>query len=179
MFKVSAFVPAAVAAIALLAAAGPAAAHVDSSAFMTPEPASQQPTAQEMKANLARAEALNRRYHLGAYATSGVSPFRAQGEALNARYGNAWTKMPAQKFKTLVTTFGNDVTLYTPQQLRALVAHGGSSVAATSSDGFSWRDAGIGTLGAIGILLTACIGIAVYLRSRRPQRPLEGAHSAV
>ena len=184
MFKPSAFVATAAAVLALLATAGTAAAHVDSSQWMAAQPATQQqPTAQESQANLVRGDALNRRYHLGAYATSGIAgagqAFQAQGQALNARYGNAWTRMSSSEFGTLVRTFGNDITRFTPQQLRTFVAHGESRVAATSSNGFDWRDAGIGTLGGIVILLGLCAAIAVYLRSHRPQPSLEGAHSAV
>jgi hypothetical protein len=135
-------------------------------------------TAQEVKANLARAQALNRKYHLGAYASAGQGS-QALGEALNARYGNAWTRMSSTKFTTLVKTFGNDITLLTPRQLRTLVAAGGARVTGPSDNGFDWGDAGIGTLGAVAILLGLGAVIAVYVRSHRPQPKLEGAHSAV
>ena len=178
MFKRSVFLV--TAAMVALAAAGSAAAMVRVDAGPAPTVATgTQPTAQETKANLARAEYLNQKYHLGAYAASGQT-FQALGEALNARYGNAWTRMSSTKFSTLVKTFGNDITLLTPQQLRTLVACWGTRVAEPSSsgNGFDWGDAGIGTLGAVAILLGLGAVIAVYVRSHRPQPKFEGAHSA-
>jgi hypothetical protein len=152
MIKRSALVAAAAAMLALLAVAGPASGMVRDDGYGTTAvgPA----PAQATKGELIRAAALDR------------------------RYGNAWTRMSSGQFVALVKMFGNDVTTrYTPQQLRALVIRG--ETASASSDGFDWRDAGIGTLGAIGIVLGACAVIAVYVRSRRPHPALESAHGAV
>ena len=156
MFKRTALAATAVAVLALLAAAGSAfgMAFVDPGATgLTPaEPAA---ASQPSQGDLIRAAALDR------------------------RYGNAWTRVSSGQFVALVKMFGNDVTTrYTPQQLRALVIRGDQGTAATN-DGFDWGDAGIGTLGAIVILLGGCAAIAVYVRSRRPHSALESAPGAV
>jgi len=98
--------------------------------------------------------------------------------ALDRKYGNAWTRLSSGEFVALVKMFGNDVTTkYTPQELRDIVDRGNTGNAA--SDGFDWGDAGIGTLGAIGIVLGACAGIVLIVRSRRSHPALGRAHSAV
>jgi hypothetical protein len=133
-------------------------------------------TAQEWKALLVRSEALNRQYHLGVYADNSASAQRAsrlRGEALNARYGNAWTRLSPQQFRTVIALFGPGVTQFSPKELRAYFASGkaqrtiGHEVSTTSSGGFAWGDAGIGALAAIGAVLVAA---AVALARRRTSR---------
>jgi hypothetical protein len=75
-----------------------------------------------------------------------------RGKALNAKYGNEWTRMPAQQFTALVNMFGTDVTQLSPQQLRTLVAQRGTP---SSSDSFGWGSAGIGAAAALGLALVA------------------------
>jgi hypothetical protein len=57
-----------------------------------------------------------------------AGPSRAdevRAAALNSRFGNAWTRVSAAEFKTLVSTFGAEVTAtMTPQQARAELARG-------------------------------------------------------
>jgi len=164
------------AALAALAVAGPAAAHVDAGGGPAVTP-----TTQALQADIVRGEALNRKYHLGAYASPAGAAAQAErdrGYALNARYGNAWTRMPSQQFSALVDVFGGDVTRYSPAELRRFVADGATGGTSTGSNGFEWRDATIGGAGAIGIVLLGSV-LVLYARSRRPRPTLRGAHTAV
>lgn len=57
-----------------------------------------------------------------------VGPSRAdevRAAALNSRYGNVWTRVSPAVFRTLVSSFGAEVTVtMTPQQARAELARG-------------------------------------------------------
>jgi hypothetical protein len=62
---------------------------------------------------IARSNALNEQYHLGRYASPTLS------EALNARYGNQWTRLSTAQFKSIVQRYGSDATTLPLQQLTA------------------------------------------------------------
>lgn len=198
MKKSSAFVAIAASIVVVFALAGPASAdpqslevlehptHLGKYADIPPGYA-----AQQWKADLVRAQALNKQYGLGAYAlrrsagyltyggsteSTGKAPVlpgyltysgstemptvdaaELRGKALNKAYGNAWTRMSAQEFAALVNLFGNDVTQYSPQQLKTFVVQGerGATDAPPAGSGFGWSDAGIGAAAALGLLLIA------------------------
>jgi hypothetical protein len=104
-----------------------------------------------------------------------------RGEALNQLYGNAWTRLSAAEFKTLVAAFGANVTsTMTPQQARTELARGqglnrlakqyttaAEPVSAVSGNGFNWGDAGIGVAAAIGSMLLAAAGVIGLRRRHR------------
>jgi hypothetical protein len=140
-----------VAAVGLLALAGTAAGQTDQ-----PPPGV---TPQQYEAELARGEALNKRYHLGSYspaAQAGPKPAGmttqqwqaelARGDALNRLYGlGAYAEGRAAS---------------------AAGAQEPARVVTVASDGFDWGSAGIGAGAAIGIGLLAT-GMVVGLRQTR------------
>lgn len=92
----------------------------------------------------------------------------SRSEALNARYGNAVTRLSPQQFKSLYEAGGDRLA---PQELVALVARSEAlnnryGLGATSSPGietakpvvspgatFDWADFGIGAAAMLGLLL--------------------------
>jgi hypothetical protein len=94
---------------------------------------------------------------------------------MNAKYGNAWTKMSSSQFRALVRFFGNDVTRYSPKQLKTFIVNGeqGATPSAPSSNGFDFRDFGIGIAAAIAAMLAVEV-----IRRGRHTPALEGAHGA-
>ena len=100
----------------------------------------------------------------------------ADGQALDARYGDAVTKLTPKQFAGLYLAGGSKLT---PQALNALVARseamnraarstGDGTVVTSSSGSFAWDDFGIGAAAAIGlILLAGGIGLATRF-GRRP-----------
>src|SRR6266542_2606891 len=97
-----------------------------------------------------------------------------RGEALNARYGNAWTRLTPDQFRTVIRLFGPSVTQFSPQALRTYFARGNAgetighaaATASTASGGFAWGDAGIGALAAVGVMLVSAAGATAHRRSR-------------
>jgi hypothetical protein len=62
-------------------------------------------SASEPDAGLAaRSDALNKHYGLGRYASPTL------GEALNARYGNEWTRLSTAQFVSIVERHGSEAT---------------------------------------------------------------------
>lgn len=96
----------------------------------------------------------------------------AQGQALNARYGNAVTKLSPQQFIELYNAGGSKLS---PEALNALLVRSQAMnkaasetslpriTTSTSSTGsFAWGEFGIGVAATIGmILLLGGIGVAV------------------
>ena len=94
----------------------------------------------------------------------------SRSEALNARYGNAVTRLSSQQFKSLYEAGGDRLA---PQELVALVARSEAlnsryGLGATSGPGvgtekpvvspgatFDWADFGIGAAAMLGLLLLA------------------------
>jgi hypothetical protein len=120
-------------------------------------------SAQQSAGDLARGDALNKRYHLGKYtpaAQAGPKPAGmtkrqwqaevARGDALNRRYG-----LGAYADST------GTPAVNTPAPPR---------VVAVASDGFDWGSAGIGAGAAIGIGLLAG-GMVMGLRHARRAHP--------
>lgn len=110
-------------------------------------------------ADLARGDALNKRYHLGQYspaAQAGPKPAAmtaqqwqaelARSDALNERYG-------------LGVYADSDGT-------SAVTASARQPVVSVASDGFDWSSAGIGAGATIGLVLLAA-GMAVAVRQSR------------
>jgi hypothetical protein len=107
---------------------------------------------------------MNERYHLGTYMSDASIAAELRGEAMNAKYGNAWTKMPTAQYVALVRVFGNNITQHSPAQLKAFLANGEqSTLARPSTPGFDWRDFGIG----IGAALAAMLAVLGGRRIRR------------
>jgi hypothetical protein len=120
-------------------------------------------SAQQSAGDLARGDALNKRYHLGKYspaAQAGPKPAGittqqwqaelARGDALNRRYGLG-----------AYADSGGTPAVTTPAPPR---------VVAVASDGFDWGSAGIGAGAAIGIGLLAG-GMVMGLRHARRAHP--------
>jgi hypothetical protein len=120
-------------------------------------------SAQQYQADLARGEALNKRYHLGEYspgALAGPKPGGmttqqwqaelARADALNRRYG-----------------LGSYVETDDASAAGTFVA---PRVVSVTSDGFDWGAAGIGAGAAFGLALLAS-GTAVVLRQTRRSQP--------
>jgi hypothetical protein len=120
-------------------------------------------SAQQSAADVARGDALNKRYHLGKYspaALAGPKPAAlttqqwqaelARGDALNERYGlGAY----ADSGDT------SAVTRSAPQR-----------VVSVAAGGFDWGAAGIGAGAAFGLALLLATGMVVIVRqTRRPQ----------
>ena len=117
---------------------------------------------QQSAGDLARGDALNKRYHLGKYspaAQAGPKPDGmttqqwqaelARGDALNRRYGlGAYAET------------GDNPAVTTPTPPR---------VVSVASDGFDWGAAGIGAGGAIGLALLASGMVLVVRQTRRSQ----------
>jgi hypothetical protein len=61
----------------------------------------------------ARSDALNKHYRLGQYASPTL------GEALNARYGNEWTKLSTAQFVSIVERYGSEATTLPLKRLLA------------------------------------------------------------
>lgn len=112
-------------------------------------------TPAEQRAETLRSEALNQKYHLGAYTTS-VSPaeYRAlmlRSEALNQRYGLSGAGL-------LTLERGTTERFAADNPTRGdLVA---STPSVTSSSTFQWGDAGIGAGVLLGIV--ALIGAGLF-----------------
>jgi hypothetical protein len=130
-------------------------------------------TQQEYAALMARSEALDQQYGLGRYAVS------SRDEALNARYGNAWTRLSPAEFKTIVDLFGAEATTMPLEQLQASVARGlalerqagtARATRVNRSGGFDWGDSGIGAAATFGVALLA---LAVVIALRRRGGPVE------
>ena len=138
-------------AAAMLALAGSAVAHTG----QQPQSVSAQPSA----GDVARGDALNKRYHLGKYspaALAGPKPAAlttqqwqaelARGDALNERYG-----LGAYADSSDISA----VTASAPQR-----------VVSVAAGGFDWGAAGIGAGAAIGLALVAT-GMMVIVRQNR------------
>jgi hypothetical protein len=142
------------AAAALLALAGSAVAQTG-----------QQPqsvSAQQSAGDVARGDALNKRYHLGKYspaALAGPKPAAlttqqwqaelARGDALNERYG-----LGAYSDSDDISA----VTTSAPQR-----------VVSVAAGGFDWGAAGIGAGAAIGLALLATGMVVIVRQTRRSQ----------
>ena len=142
------------AAAAMLALAGSAVAQ-----------SGQQPqsvSAQQSAGDVARGDALNKRYHLGTYspaAQAGPKPAAlttqqwqaelARGDALNERYG-----LGAYADSGDISA----VTTSAPQR-----------VVAVAASGFDWGAAGIGAGAAIGLALLATGMVVIVRQTRRSQ----------
>jgi hypothetical protein len=124
-------------------------------------------TAQQLKAVQARAQAMDRYYHLGAFSPAALArqAEERRGQAMD-RYYHLGTSSQ------------------TPQQLKADRAraeatdrfyHLGSYAVIESSSSFRWSDAGIGAGAMLGTILVAG-GLAVTLR-RRGGGKLSAPHS--
>jgi len=105
----------------------------------------------------------------------------AQGQALNARYGNAVTRLSSEQFNGLYNAGGSKLT---PEALNALVVRGealnklsrqttpmspppASPPTIASQSSFAWDDFGIGMAAAFGlILLTGGLAVAVRTGTR-------------
>jgi hypothetical protein len=119
-------------------------------------------SAQQSAGDVARGDALNKRYHLGKYspaALAGPKPAAlttqqwqaelARGDALNERYGlGAY----ADSGDT------SAVTMSAPQPVISVAA-----------DGFDWGAAGIGAGAAIGLALLATGMVVIVRETRRSQ----------
>jgi hypothetical protein len=116
-------------------------------------------TAQQYKAELARGEALNKRYHLGTYSLAAQSGPRPAGmttqqwqaeliraDALNRRYG-----------------LGG----YAGTLDASAVNTSAAAPAATASPNFDWSSAGIGAGAAVGLGLLASGMLVAVRHSRR------------
>ncbi len=102
-----------------------------------------------------------------------------RGAALNARYGNAVTRLSAAEFAAV---YRNGGWRLQPEELAALVARsqGMNRLAATGvfaapvtpagGDGFDWGDFGIGAGGMFGVVLLAAGLLARYGRTPRSMR---------
>jgi hypothetical protein len=100
----------------------------------------------------------------------------AQGKALNARYGNAVTRLTPKEFAELWQDGGSKLT---PEALNELLvrsqAMNKAAAAATTpsvtagSTSFAWDDFGIGVAATLGMVLLLG-GIAVAARSARRTR---------
>jgi len=119
-------------------------------------------TAQELKADRARAQAMDRYYHLGAFspAAQQLKADRARAQAMDRYYHLGASSL-------------------TPLQLKADRAraeatdryyHLGSYAVIGSSSPFQWSDAGIGAGAMLGTILVAG-GLAITLRRRGGGRP--------
>jgi hypothetical protein len=153
------------------------------------------------QADVIRAQALDQRYGnawtrvsstefrtlanaFGADELAYLTPAQARADltraqALDNRYGNAWTRVSPADFSRLFRVFGDETTLMTPPQARALLAQGAGMDAGAaryaaevkagstaSHSSFDWGDAGIGVAAAFGLMLLAGAG-AIGLRMRR------------
>lgn len=106
---------------------------------------------QEYAALMVRSDAMNKRYHLGVYASSAGS--LARDQALNERYGNGATRMSAAEFRAV---YLRSVAL---NRLYRLGDYGRQTPVAppqaTPGDGFDWTSAAIGAAAAVGAVLVA------------------------
>lgn len=129
-----------------------------------------------LNALVARSEAVDAaaaaRFH-------GMSPaayeaLQAESRALNARYGDALTRLSSQQYLALLRDGGAKLT---PQALNALVArsqamnHAAPATSrpvpiATTSSTFAWDDFGFGVAATVGLVLLLG-GVAVALRAGR------------
>jgi hypothetical protein len=122
----------------------------------------QSESAQQSVGDMARGDALNKRYHLGEYssaALAGPKPAAmttrqwqgelARGDALNKLYGLG------------VYAGSRDISAVTTAAPQRVV-----SVAA---GGFDWSSAGIGAGAAIGLALIATGMVVIVRQTRRPQ----------
>lgn len=153
----SVLVATATTALALMAVGGSAAATLDS--------------------NMARSQALNKQYNLEgdswlpaamaahSHLQLGDGASRAlalRGAALNKQYGNAWTRMSVPKYIAFVRVFGPGITQRDPAQIR--------DAALGSGGGFKWGDAGVGSAGALALLLVLAGAAGFVSRSNRAIR---------
>jgi hypothetical protein len=119
-------------------------------------------SAQQSAGDVARGDALNKRYHLGTYspgALAGPKPSAltaqqwqaelARGDALNERYG-----LGAYADSGGISA----VTTSAPQR-----------VVSVAAGGFDWGAAGIGAGAAIGLALVATGMVVIVRLTRRPQ----------
>jgi hypothetical protein len=109
----------------------------------------------------------------GAMSTADYRALMTRSEALNARYGNAVTRLSPQQFKSLWEAGGDRLE---PQELVALVSRSaainhryrvaaptgsaqptsvvdGGSPAGSAASAFDWSDFGIGAAAMLGLLL--------------------------
>ena len=97
----------------------------------------------------------------------------AQGEAMNARYGNAVTKLTPPQFAELYNDGGSKLT---PEALNALIVQSQAmnraaatsvpTVASSTGSSFAWSDFGMGAAATAGLVLVLA-GIGVAVRTSR------------
>jgi hypothetical protein len=125
-----------------------------------------------LNALVARSEAMNdaaaARFH--GLAPAAYEALVSEGRALNARYGNALTRLTSTQYLELLRDGGSKLT---PQALNALVVrseqlnHAAAAAAkppsvATTSSAFAWDDFGFGVAATVGLaLLLGGVGVAV------------------
>jgi len=108
------------------------------------------------------------------YSAGAFSALQAESRALNARYGNAVTRLSPKSFIELYTAGGSKLS---PEALNALIvrsqamnrlaaASTSSSPVVTSTTSFAWGDFGIGAAATVGLILLLG-GIGVALRTGR------------
>jgi hypothetical protein len=127
-------------------------------------------TQQQNRAVRARADAMNRYYHLGAYSPSALSvqqALRRRSEAMDRVYhlGAFASTAPAVQRADLRRSEAIDRFYRT-----------GSYAVISSSNGFDWADAGIGAGAMFGLILLAG-GVAVAATRGRPVREPSSART--
>lgn len=111
-----------------------------------------------------------------ATALAGNSSLVAQGQALNARYGNAVTQLSSQEFGELWKDGGSKMS---PQALNALLtrsqalnAAGYSSPGITvGNPGFQWGDFGLGAAVAAAAMILLALSMRFVTRGREQGTP--------
>lgn len=121
-------------------------------------------TPQQRQADWARADGMNRYYHLGAYSSSGATLQQAlqrRSEAMNRFYhlGAYASSSPAVKQADLRRSLAINRFYRT-----------GSYTVISTSNGFDWADAGIGAGVMFGLILLAG-GLAVGTHRRTVREP--------
>jgi len=141
-------------------------------------------TAQQQEADKARAQAMDRFYHLGKYSPAALQlkADRTRAQAMDRYYGlsgpTAQQKAIKARAEAMNRFYGLESGLTAQQQkadkARATATdrfyHLGSYAVIESSSPFQWNDAGIGAGAMLGTILVAG-GLAVSLRRRGGGKP--------
>ncbi|MGZ4332928.1 MAG: hypothetical protein ACXVRJ_01465 [Gaiellaceae bacterium] len=119
-------------------------------------------TAQQLKAVQARAQAMDRHYHLGAFSPAALAQQadERRAQAMDRYYNLGGSTLTAQQLKADRARAQATDRFY----------HLGSYAVIESSSPFQWPDAGIGAGAMLGTILVAG-GLAVTLRRRVGGRP--------